>query len=534
MKCLVLGRVAAALVAICSLAPVAGKATTFEDVRVNAPQISGDPGSDTTALFPVNRQNEPTIAVNPADPAKLIAGANDMQRNYPCNGGYCGSYLDIGRSGVYTSSDGGATWTNQGVLSDSAGWGAAPFYPIGDPVLSFGPKPTGTGTFSYANGARAYYATLAFYKYGLSPYPSNDFKAVIVVSYSDDDGVNWSAPTVVESRDNARNFNDKEWIAADSNPASPYFGRVYVSWTDFRSDSNNQAEPIMFAASMDGGLTFGTSQQLSSASNPAGPGNGRQDTVIATGPDGSVYVAWADSASALVAISRNGGKRFGKPVKMGTFSPIDDPIPGATFRTGDPDLKLRLGLGFAADPRPGSSVLYAAWISKTASVGRVMVSKSTSRGSQWSAPVAVSTVAEGYAFFPSIDVAPNGRVDVGYLALTTVDPGTVGTGNALIDAFYVLKPAVGSWSSPLKVSSQSSDPAVSAQGNLSRQFWGDYTTIRSGANKAWFIYTDGRNGAGCAAVDAYQLGALSFQPDPPVDCPTQFGNTDIYVSIVQP
>jgi hypothetical protein len=106
------------------------------------------------------------------------------------------------------------------------------------------------------------------------------------------------------------------------------------------------------------------------------------------------------------------------------------------------------------------------------------------------------------------------------------------------------------------VSSSSSDPAVSAQNNLQRQFWGDYNTLVSKGGHAWFIYTDGRHGAGCPAVDAYQTflvssGATIEQeeraagrqggpkgpedgdvPAPPTDCPAQFGNTDAFVSLI--
>jgi hypothetical protein len=105
---------------------------------------------------------------------------------------------------------------------------------------------------------------------------------------------------------------------------------------------------------------------------------------------------------------------------------------------------------------------------------------------------------------------------------------------------------------PIKVSSASSDPAASAQNNLQRQFWGDYNTLVSSGAGAWFIYTDSRVGAGCAAVDAYQtfLAANglarsdepgsgkdapadpSVKPAPPTECPLQFGNTDVYVSVI--
>ena len=36
-------------------------------VQANAPQVAGAPLSDNTARFPTNKQNEPTIAVNPID-----------------------------------------------------------------------------------------------------------------------------------------------------------------------------------------------------------------------------------------------------------------------------------------------------------------------------------------------------------------------------------------------------------------------------------------------------------------------------------
>jgi hypothetical protein len=155
-----------------------------------------------------------------------------------------------------------------------------------------------------------------------------------------------------------------------------------------------------------------------------------------------------------------------------------------------------------------------------------------------------------------MDVAPNGRVDLAYQALVAVDPTTFGTANASIDAWAVTKPAGGTWSTPTRISTVSSDPAASAQNNLQRQFWGDYNTVVSGATGAWFISTDSRNGEGCPAVDAYQHflvdnglaieeddegGAApkgqghdaedpSVAPAPPTDCPPSFGNSDIYVA----
>jgi hypothetical protein len=340
----------------------------------------------------------------------------------------------------------------------------------------------------------------------------------------------------------------------DTTPSSPFFARLYLTWTEFRSKTltGNGSEPVMVSVSTDGGQSFAAPQQLSPAGNNR-TGNGRQGSSSTVGPDGSVYVAFEQGAAQVVTISRDGGKRWTRPAAIGPVVDIEDPIPGANFRTDSfPTI--------AADPRPGSTTVYATWSTRTAAGGRIVVSTSTDRGVHWSAPLQVSG-SEGYAFFQGLDVAPNGRVDLAYQALVAVDPTTFGTGNAAIDAYAITKPDGGTWSTPAKISTASSDPAVSAQNNLQRQFWGDYNTVASGANGAWFISTDSRTGAGCEAVDAYQHflvdnglvieedeteGASphgnghpeqedpSVKPAPPIDCPPQFGNTDVHVARFTP
>ena len=102
--------------------------------------------------------------------------------------------------------------------------------------------------------------------------------------------------------------------------------------------------------------------------------------------------------------------------------------------------------------------------------------------------------------------------------------------------------------------------SVTAQNNLQRQFFGDYNQMVSSSDRAWFIYTDTRNGVGCPAVDDHQhflldnglvlrgdmadriasrTGATPAiepgeKPAPPTDCLGQFGNSDAYVSTITP
>jgi hypothetical protein len=544
-------RLAALLAAAASIlfGAVALAASAF-DVQANQPQVAGDPFSNATARFPTNKQNEPTIAVNPANPSFLIAGANDEQRQPPCGPGPvrgsvpandCSFFPGVGTDGVYTSSDGGASWTNRGLLPGFSDNGGS-LQSDGDPVIVYGPRPDASGSLAgaraahaFVNGTRAYYAGLAEFAPGSQP--GEQAPELLTVSTSDDNGTNWSNP-VIAANGHGFLFNDKEDVWADKNPSSPFFGRVHVTWTQFRGSAFTFfAEPIMVAFSDDGGTTWTKPNQLSAAHNNNTVG-GRQGSVVRTGPDGTVYVFWEDSDLAgskqVVAVSHDGGLTFSHPITIAHFTDIQDPIPGANFRTDS-------FVSAAVDQASGA--VYAAWARRGASgSGEIVVSKSSDGGATWSSPVVASRAADGYAFFQGLDVAPKGRVDLGYQALQAkaTEPTGYGAGNATIDSFYVSSTNGGtSWSASTKVTSVSSDPAASAQNNLARQFWGDYNTLVSASANAWFIYTDSRNGAACTAVDAFQhgvdgSGAATSKPAPENVCPAQFGNTDAFVSKITP
>jgi hypothetical protein len=558
-----------ALFACLALAPAA----LARDVRANDPDV-GPVGAtypdSVTDTFPTNKQNEPSIAFNageftakPGDSTNydMVAGSNDEQEQPMCGPspfrrgpgaapGDCSFFPGVGTDGVYQSGDGGETWTNAGLIDDAPRWKSSNYVSDGDPVIVSGPKPGSNGRFSYTNGTRWYYVSLASQKSSTYNGGKGGAEAVIV-SYNDNNGAiaDWSAP-VATTRSNPITFNDKNSGWVDRNPASPAFGNLYVGFTMFRSATltGSGNAPIGVTRSTDGGRSFGKVNQLSPAGNNR-TGNGRQGSDIYSGPDGTVYVAFEQAGAQVVAISHDGGVSYGRPVTIGPVADIDSPIPGANFRTDSfPSI--------AADQGHAGTV-YASWTTRTGtaptSKGVTVLYKSLDSGRTWTRKNTVST-GPGYAFFDSLDVAPNGRVDVGYQSLVAKRTDTFGTGNASIDAYVAQSDDFGSTFTRTKTTQLPSDPAVSAQNNLQAQFWGDYNTAVSSNDKAWFIYTDGRSGSGCGPVDDYQRSiaaggpavdenpaapnagtvapAGTTKPAPEKQCAPNFGDTNVFVGLV--
>jgi hypothetical protein len=513
---------------------VAAAATAMAAALIGTSAASGATATEHLASpaathFPQNKQNESTVAVDPLNPAIAAVGANDEIQEPDCTPATGGSSScpfspTVDTMGVYITTNGGSSWTQQ--ILDA--FPATQFTTDGDPALAWGPKPTANG-FSFASGARLYAGTL------LGSPVFGPAQEQVGLFFSDNNGASWTGPIVISTRGNPVSFNDKIAIATDTNPLSPNFGNVYVSWTLFTGNPTLNfgeapvfsPEPIVLARSTDGGNTFSKPVQLSQSANNGIVG-GRQGSSPEVAPNGDVFVFWSgaiDRQSAeLGARSTNGGRTFAKPFLVSFKNDNPSPLPGASFRDNSfPNAEI------GSDGK-----LYVVWTDYTSGHGVVNLATSTNNGASWSTSTAANVTSRS-AFYPA--VAVNGsNVLIGFNALDDVAASTKpGAGVVFYDAYYVLSSNGGtSFGAPVKISAVHSDPDASSTNSLTGQFLGDYNGANVGSDGTfWFTWTDTRNGATCSAIDAWRAsGFTTTKPNIYDSCPAAFGNSDIFVATI--
>jgi hypothetical protein len=497
---------------------------------------------DHNALFPQNKQNEPTITHDPSS-GVLIAGANDEINEPLCQtptaplASPCPFGPSVSVDGYYRSIDGGLTWTG-GILPNVAGRVGG-----GDPSLDYGPKKCEDGSFSYTCGTVIYYASLG------DPYP--EFGGEQILSYrSYDDGATWSSPTLAASLVRKSNFADHEWIAVAHTPGALHFGRAYLFWANFCNTCAGSGNVKLYVShSDDEGRTWSPALQISDASNNGAQGF-RETGQLAVSSDGTVEAFWTENADSkkspslqVVATSKDGGASFTAPITIAGVT--DYPLTGTPFDVVDlfnrvPGMSARVDCypHPASDPRSGSGAVYVVWCDFTGGHGVVKGAVSYD-GLNWTNLGTIGDVTGRNAFFPAASVASTGLLAVSFDALTAPpasDPWQ--TGVQVYDNYYVQSLDGGaSFSAPKTVSTVSSNPEASAYNSIQEQFIGDYLGIVAGPTSATIVWTDERDASTCAAVSAYQQSVYSgsktaVAPNPNTDCPSSFGNSDTEAAVV--
>jgi hypothetical protein len=125
-------------------------------------------------------------------------------------------------------------------------------------------------------------------------------------------GTTWGNPVTTASAPRRSDF-DKNWIACDNTPTSPFYGSCYTQFDDFGSGN-----ALKLYYSRDGGLTW-TASKVGRVGVISG-----QPLVL---PNGNVVVPLDNASSTALGytVSTNGGVKFGTALSITSISALTDP-----------------------------------------------------------------------------------------------------------------------------------------------------------------------------------------------------------------
>ncbi len=271
--------------------------------------------------------NEPSIAMHPSDPYKVLVGVN--------------------LKSIYASIDGGKKWRQTSVQSDYGVWG--------DPVMAIDKEGT-------------------YYYFHLSNPPKGNWIDRIVCQKSSDEGKTWSKGTYFGL--NGKKAQDKHWIVIDEERK-----RIYATWTQFDkygSATKEHKSNIHFTRSDDMGGSWSTAKRINEVSGDCiDSSNTTEGAVPALGPNGEIYVAWAGPSGLVFDRSKDGGETWlDKDILI-------DNMPGGWDYEVE-GLKRCNGMPITlCDPNTGT--IYVHWSDQRNGEGNtdLFFSKSTDEGMTW-------------------------------------------------------------------------------------------------------------------------------------------------------
>ncbi len=397
---------------------------------------------------PNNARSESSVAINPNNPDQIVAASKkfaDIQT------------YDFTLATEY-STDGGKTWHASPELT----------LPKGATVMT-------DPTLAWDDSNNVFLV-------GLTGYDPPTWDTIGIVIYKSSDGGNtWSAPNPIHNS----TADDKQWVAGDSNPSSPFRGNVYTVWDN---------DAIAFARTTDHGATWtGTSGAAAGAPIASGETLYPEITVSDTG---TVYVVSTDTVS-LVAmmVSTDGGGSFHPAANPATgITTLEDALPAVDGWAELPGATFRV----ISDPTVAAygDTLLVAWSDYREGAARIYYVRSVDAGNTWSTPsgqrLDTATVPSDFHH-----IMPQMVVDqLGVFGCVYYEFGPKPT-KMLIDVVLSLSFDKGETFGRSVLTTQPWDPTVDApwaHGDSRVTFIGDYMGLDASAQGFQPVWTDTRTG----------------------------------------
>lgn len=443
----------------------------------------------TFSKSPDNARSESSIAINPRNPYNIVAASKRFTNP---------SKYEFSLA-VYTTFDGGHTWTETADLELPPKWQAAG---TSDPALAWD-----VSQYTPENKKdNVYLVALPF---------QPDPKPIvgIAVYQSSNGGRTWGAPKLIHKSVDPEHGreDDKQWAIGDNNPNSPYFGHVYAVWDDGPGVGNSK---LAFARTIDNGIKWIGTRGQEAGSNILGiEDSGAPEPSVSA--DGTLYVVWLGNNGRDVKFvkSTDGGDSFTNPMVVAKgIVPLASPyledidgwnhLPGASFRIGT------YCTGCAGS---GDNVIFA-WADYREGISRIYYRRSADAGNTWEGPSSgqpllagddndtIASERDQHDFHPQLISTPSGELGCAFYEF-----GPKGRGEfpiVLQDLFIDVVLAISvddgkTFSERITVTDYPWDPAVGAplsHGNKYVTFIGEYFGLDASSLGFFPLWTDTRTG----------------------------------------